>query len=198
MRFIAALPALLLLGACATNSTSPRSVTPVSDISIAETASSQHNAPINDTWASNDTTSRHLLIMGTIDGFSATALPTPCFLGQDNNAVDAALTASGFAQTQTASLPKALATLPGAKLCEGRAQRGYDTGLLKSMPDEHLAIYLTGAVRGYAQYQNCPEQHHQYAAATAAAAIYSATSTETPASVLQRAFAEGCRGADAN
>lgn len=146
-------------------------------------------------WGSLDDNSRYLLIMGTADGFAAAGDNAPCFPGKDNLGLDADLKAAGFGDKSHVGLADELSKLsaPSAQ-CAMNKKRGYDAGLLKSMPDTHLALYLTGAVRGYAKLKDCEASNHPYAAATATAALLTELESELPSDILSKAFAEGCAG----
>lgn len=193
----------LFVTACA--STQPQDLSDrVTPPAVAEEPSNQVEAeaaapPVpsepTERWTDLSETERYLLIMGTADGFSAAGAGAPCFPGKDNTALDDQLQAAGFGSMDPTTLPGALADLSAAaEECNSAPQRGYDTSLLKSMPDEHLATYLTGAVQGYASIRACDISNHSYAAATATAAIFSTPSASAPASVLSEALAEGCLG----
>ena len=60
------------------------------------------------------------------------------------------------------------------------------------MPDAHLAIYLTGAVRGYAHIKNCAPEHHAYAAAAIAAELFTVEAATPAHEVIASALANGC------
>lgn len=144
-------------------------------------------------WGTLDDTTRFLSIMGTADGFSAAGAGSPCFPGKDNNKLDIELKAAGFDSKNPTELAASLAQISSpAEQCAKVPQRGYSTDLLKSMPDDHLAIYITGAVRGYAHIKTCMPEDHAYAAAAIAAELFT-VKTATPAhEVIASALANGC------
>lgn len=147
------------------------------------------------TWGALEDTDRFLLIMGTADGFTSVGDGGPCFPGKDNTQLAKELSHAGFDKEDPANLAPALADLSADEVsCQGSTRRGYDASLLKNMPDDHLALYLTGAVRGYAHLQECPSANHGYAAASATAALFTAEDSDQPSDVLANAFAEGCQG----
>lgn len=142
-----------------------------------------------------DDNTRYLLIMGSVDGFAATGPGAPCFPGKDNKRLDQELKQNDFTQANPATMPGALMKLRAApEECVDKQVRGYQNGMLKSMPNEHLATYLSGAVRAYAAIKSCPTKNQTYAAATTAAAIFSAADDAQPTDVLTPALAEGCAG----
>lgn len=146
-------------------------------------------------WSDVDDTHRYLLIMGTVDGFGAAGKGSPCFPGNDNTGLDAKLKAAGFAEADPATLAEAMTRIGTAKeQCTGQQSRGYPNKLLKGMPDDHLATYLTGVVRAYSRIQPCEAKNQAYAAATAAAAVFIGDDDAQPVSILAPALAEGCKG----
>lgn len=155
----------------------------------------EHNVPKVGTWASLPDTTRHLLIMGTADGFSAAGAGAPCFPGQNNASLDQELMKTGFGARDSNDLPAALARLSApTEQCQNAPKRGYDSSLIASMSDEHLSHYLSGVVRGYAHIKSCPTENHSYAGSTIAAAIFSATTPASPPQVLAPALVVGCAG----
>lgn len=156
-------------------------------------ANENSNAPAEGSWASLDDTTRFLSIMGTADGFSAAGAGSPCFPGKDTSTLDSELKAAGFDAKAPADLAFALAQISSpAEKCAKVPQRGYTSDLLKSMPDAHLATYLTGAVRGYAQMKTCAPENHAYAAAAIAAEIFAAKTVVAPHEIIAAALKDGC------
>ena len=151
------------------------------------------DASADNSWNSLDDTTRFLSIMGTADGFSAAGAGTPCFPGKDNNKLDLELKSAGFSSKSTTDLAPALALLSSpTEQCSKTPKRGYTSELLKTMPDDHLAIYLTGAVRGYAHVKSCAAENHSYAAAAIAAEIFAASIGQQPHEIISSALKDGC------
>lgn len=149
----------------------------------------------DESWSKLEDNTRYLLIMGSADGFAASGAGAPCFPGDDNSSLDAKLKSSGFADGNPVAVAGALTKLSGDReKCSTVPRRGYTNQLLKGMPDAHLALYLSGAVRAYATVRKCPAENHAYAAAAASAAIFSGSDDAQPAEILSSALAEGCRG----
>lgn len=156
-------------------------------------------APSANNWGALDDTSRYLLIMGTNDGFAAAGSGTPCFPGKDNSMLVSELTEIGFDSSDPIDLTEGLVKIAQKTgSCASHPKRGYNAELLRTMPDNHLALYLTGAVRGYGKFKSCPVEHHAYAAATAAAAIITSEGDVQPATILAEALQEGCAGVPDN
>lgn len=146
-------------------------------------------------WSDLDDTHRYLLIMGTVDGFGAAGKGAPCFPGNDNTGLDAKLKAAGFSDADPATLAEAMTRIGTPKeQCTSQQSRGYPNKLLKGMPDDHLATYLTGVVRAYSSVQPCEAKNQAYAGAAAAAAVFIGQDDAQPVSVLAPALAEGCKG----
>lgn len=155
-------------------------------------------ATIDVNWDNLDDTTRFLSIMGTADGFSAAGAGSPCFPGKDNAKLDVELKAAGFGAKNGTELAGALTLLSApAEQCKSAPQRGYSSDLLKTMPDEHLATYLSGVVRGYSQIKTCAVENHPYAAATIAAELFATTTPKAPHELISAALAGGCDPAKA-
>lgn len=162
---------------------------------LASLGSASDSVSSGTTWSQLDATSRYLLIMGSADGFSAGGAGSPCFPGKDNASLDQALTDAGFADKDPADLATALQALSApAKDCTQVSRRGYTMGLLKGMPDKHLATYLTGLVHAYAMVKSCPKPAQTYAAAAVTAAILSSSDDAQLHQVIPDSLAEGCKG----
>lgn len=165
---------------------------------VAPTQSTASPAPSpisSDRWSGLDDNSRYLLIMGSLDGFSAAGPGSPCFPGSDNRGIDGRLTEAGFADKDPDGLPAELRKLSApAEQCTGPGMRGYGNQLLKTMPDAHLATYLHGLVRAYASIRPCTADNQQYAAATVVAAIMTGADDAQPGTVVGPALVEGCKG----
>jgi len=133
--------------------------------------------------------------MGTVDGYGAAGAGAPCFPGNDNTTLDAKLKASGFVDADPTTLPEAMARIGAAKeQCTGQQTRGYPNKLLKGMPDDHIAIYLTGVIRAYSRIKPCETRNQGYAAAAVAASIFMSPDDAQPIAVMTPALAEGCKG----
>lgn len=146
-------------------------------------------------WSDLDDTHRYLLIMGTVDGFGAAGKGAPCFPGNDNTGLDAKLRTAGFSDSDPATLAEAMEKIGTPKeRCTAQQSRGYPNKLLKGMPDDHLATYLTGVVRAYSRVQPCEPKNQAYAGAAAAAAVFIGQDDAQPVSVLAPALVEGCKG----
>lgn len=189
-------PALAQTDAAATDSASPTTALDVADAKVSDDTLGNlgtEDAPVDGNWGTLDDTTRFLSIMGTADGFSAGGVNSPCFPGKDNSKLDLELKAAGFDAKHSVDLADALALLSApADQCAKVPQRGYNSDLLKTMPDAHLAIYLTGAVRGYAKVKTCAPEDHAYAAAAIAAEIFAAkTPTQSP-EIISAALASEC------
>jgi hypothetical protein len=144
-------------------------------------------------WDSIDETTRYLMIMGTIDGFTATGSGAPCFPGNDNTKLDSRLKAAGFGSEDHGGLPAALAKLSAPKAeCVATTKRGYTTDLLKSMTDAHIAAYLSAVVRGYAHLKPCPATNYSYAASTIAADLFALPAPKDPAALIGPAMVTSC------
>ncbi len=153
----------------------------------------------NETWADLGETERYLLIMGNADGFSAAGAGAPCFPGKSNADLNNELIGLSFEDKPADTLTDALASLSaGPEACPQVPLRGYSVDLLKTMPDAHIATYLTGLVRGYSHAAACPDENHQYAAATVTAAIFAADPASQPVSVIAEAMRKGCEGIQAS
>src|SRR3546814_8855431 len=87
---------------------------------------------------------------------------------------------------QTCALP----ICSPASACAKIPQRGYSSDLLKEMPDAHLAIYIPGAVRGYAHIKTCAPENHTYAAAAIAAELFTVKTATAPHEVIASALAK--------
>lgn len=149
----------------------------------------------SDQWAKLPDTSRYLMIMGSVDGFASAGAGAPCYPGQNNSTLDAALKDKGFGTQDPDALPEALTKLSAPKeQCQAPAKRGYSNNLLKTMPDQHLATYLTGLVRSYARIKSCPSDAQGYAAAMVTTAIFASPDDAQPIDVIQPALVEGCKG----
>ena len=146
-----------------------------------------------ETWTSVDETQRHVLIMSSIDGFAAAGSSGPCFKESTNASIDESLMNKGFGSEDPAELPGALGSLDGASDDCGEQTRSYSASLIQGMSDEHLAVYLTGAITAYSSKADCPEDRREAAAMSAAAAMLSADSNDAPSLVLRGAFAEACK-----
>lgn len=169
------------------------------NVTAASAAEKKDKAPSkvvneNRTFGELDDSSRYLYIMGSVDGFGAGGPGSPCFPEKDNVRLDQELKQAGFANEMPTKLPTALMTLRAApELCMDKARRSYTASLLKTMPNEHLTVYLTGLVRAYASIKECPASSHQRAAANAAAAIFSADDSAQPNDILTPALIDGCK-----
>ena len=152
----------------------------------------QEEFSFGDTWDEVEDTNRHILIMASVDGFTAAGPNGPCFKGGNNSTIDKSLKDAGFGSKSPSELAKTLATLPEASTDCAERGRSYSTALIQGMTDEHLSIYLTGAVSAYATQATCPVDRHESAAMSAAAAILSASPDGAPADVLRATFAEAC------
>lgn len=184
-----------LTAACAQTTVAPTTASSNTEPAPALADNAPTAASADETWASLDDTERYLLIMGAVDGFAAAGAGAPCFPGKDNAALDEDLNAAGFANGDPVTLPAQLAALSASPAeCQAAAARGYDSSLLQSMPDEHLATYLTGAIRGYATVATCAPQNHSYAAGLAIASVFETAEPTPPAMILGDAFKEGCQG----
>jgi hypothetical protein len=194
-------------GAQADMQTAPTSAVPTAPVTpnadaivttrpeVAAPAQAAPSPTSSDRWSGLDDSSRYLLIMGSLDGFSAAGPGSPCFPGSDNQSIDAKLGAAGFADRNPDGLPAELKKLSApAEQCTGPGLRGYGNKLLKTMPDAHLATYLHGLVRSYASLKPCTTANQQYAAANVAAAIMTAPDDAQPANVVGPALVEGCKG----
>lgn len=172
-------------------STAPVEILPEESTALADLGSAEQ--PANDNWDSLDDTTRYLSIMGTADGFSAGGAGSPCFPGKDNAKLDVELKAAGFGSKSLDELAGELAKLSApASECSSIPQRGYNSELLKSMPDAHLATYLTAAVRGFATTKTCAPSDHGFAAATIAAEIFATQDAKAPHDLISGALANGC------
>lgn len=148
-----------------------------------------------DRWSDLDDTHRYLLIMGSVDGYAAAGTGAPCFPGNDNTGLDSKLKQAGFTDADPATLPEAMAKIAAPKeQCTGTQMRGYGNKLLKTMPDDHLATYLTGVVRAYSRIKACPAKAQGYAAATVTAAIFTGSDEAQPVTIIAPALVEGCKG----
>lgn len=148
-----------------------------------------------DRWDKLPDTSRYLMIMGSVDGFASAGAGAPCFPGQNNSTLDEALGKQGFGAKDPDALPEALTKLSAPKeQCQAPAKRGYSNNLLKTMPDQHLATYLTGLIRSYARIKSCPADAQGYAAAMVTTAIFASPDDAQPIDVIQPALVEGCKG----
>lgn len=163
-----------------------------------QVAAPAQNAPspnASDHWSGLDDSSRYLLIMGSLDGFSAAGPGSPCFPGSDNQGIDGKLKAAGFGDRDPDGLPAELRKLSApAEQCTGPGMRGYGNQLLKTMPDAHLATYLHGLVRAYASLKPCTVTNQQYAAAMVTAAVMTGADDAQPGSIVGPALVEGCKG----
>lgn len=149
----------------------------------------------SDRWSGLDDSSRYLLIMGSLDGFSAAGPGSPCFPGTDNQGIDGRLKAAGFGDKDPDGLPAELKKLSApAEQCGGPGMRGYGNQLLKTMPDAHLATYLHGLVRAYASLRTCTPTNQQYAAAMVTAAVMTGADDAQPGTIVGPALVEGCKG----
>lgn len=159
---------------------------------------SEGNAPAStqaDTWEKLEDSTRYLMIMGAADGFAAAGPGSPCFPGENNSTLDASLKKTGFGAKDPDGLPEALTKLSAPKdKCQATTMRGYSNSLLKTMPDQHLATYLTGLVRSYARLKPCPAQAQGYAAAMVTTAIFTGADDAQPLAIIQPAIVEGCKG----
>lgn len=169
--------------------------TPTGSVDLGKVGGQLTPEPVKDeAWDALDDSHRFLLIMGTADGFASAGAGSPCFPGMDNAALDEQLRHNADLKSPS-DLPQALKALSGnPDQCAQPGQRGYTVQLLKSMSNEHLSAYLSGVVRGYAHLRKCPEETHQYAAATVIAAVFAASETAQPVDVIAPAIEEGCRG----
>lgn len=164
-------------------------ITPLKDVM---SKNAEEGASYGETWADVQDTNRHILIMSSIDGFTAAGTSGPCFKGSNNSTIDKSLMDTGFGAKSPEELATTLESLPEASTdCKENA-RSYNTGLIQGMSDEHLSIYLTGAIAAYALKAECPADRHESAAMSAAAAILSASSDTAPANILRESFAEAC------
>lgn len=159
------------------------------------------NAPIAthaDHWDDLPDTSRYLMIMGSVDGFASAGAGAPCFPGQNNSTLDEALKKGGFGDKDPDALPEALTKLSSPKeQCQTAGRRGYSNNLLKTMPDPHLATYLTGLIRSYARIKPCPAEAQGYAAAMVTTAVFASPDEAQPIEVIAPALTEGCKGVPA-
>lgn len=181
-----------------------RSVTATSAVPAPTTAVDQlvdGNAPPStqaDAWDKLEDSTRYLMIMGAVDGYATAGPGAPCFPGENNSSLDASLKKAGFGSKDPDGLPEALSKLSAPKeRCEGATKRGYSNNLLKTMPDQHLATYLTGLVRSYARFKPCPAQAQGYAAAMVTTAIFTGADEAQPIDVIRPAIVEGCKGVPA-
>lgn len=176
----------------------PTTTTNAPEASTAVGRMAEGNAPIAthaDHWDDLPDTSRYLMIMGSVDGFASAGPGAPCFPGQNNSTLDEGLKKAGFGQKDPDALPEALTKLAASKdQCQSAGKRGYSNDLLKTMPDPHLATYLTGLIRSYARIKPCPAETQGYAAAMVTTAVFASPSEAQPIDVIAPALAEGCKG----
>lgn len=146
--------------------------------------------------APTDTTSRSrrlLLIGGAMDGLAASPAALPCASVATLEAADRRLLASGVDGSDPAAVPDALLRGdPPGRPCASQDDPIRDAQGLLALPDEDLAVYLTGAVRGYARTSSCPEASQARAATLAVAAISLADPDTSAVDALRIALREGC------
>lgn len=144
-------------------------------------------------WKSIPDAKRRMLIMGSIDGFTIAGDRAPCFSGRSPEDIDRALIAAGFGDKSPERLPEAMGFVSDGKAgCPDAVTRTYDTAHLFNLPEESLALYLTGAIRAYARIQPCPSDAQSYAALLTIGVLRIAEPGTNPIAALKASVVEGC------
>lgn len=145
------------------------------------------------TWKAIPEAKRRLLIMGSTDGFAVAGPKAPCFSGRTVEKLDQELMAAGFGDKSPDRLPEAMSFIAsdGAS-CTDAAPRNYDTAYLYGLPEESLALYLTGVIRAYARISPCPAEAQSNAALLTLSVLGLAPPGTNPIVALKASVVEGC------
>lgn len=145
------------------------------------------------TWKSIPEAKRRLLIMGSSDGFAVAGPKAPCFAGRTVERLDQELMAAGFGDKSPDRLPEAMSFIAteGAS-CADAPSRSYDTAYLYALPEESLALYLTGVIRAYARISPCPAEAQSNAALLTLSVLGLAPQGTNPITALKASVVEGC------
>jgi hypothetical protein len=148
---------------------------------------------IEPVWKDIASERRRLLIMGSSDGAAAAGAAAPCFPGRDASRLDDQLIAAGFGGSYAERLPEALARIAASSTaCAAPTQRTYGADFVVGLPNDDLAVYVTGAVRAYARVRPCAAESQSAAASAAVSALRNAGTGTGPVEALRSGLDRGC------
>jgi hypothetical protein len=133
--------------------------------------------------------SRHLTIMGSLDGLAA-AGNRVCLSEPDAGSIDRMLIRRGHGEKTVDMIPAALLSMRGP--CSEEPRRGYTAALFKGMRQGDLSSYSNSVGHAWAEAGRCDGNALENVARSAASMLISADDDASPVEVLQDALALSC------